>query len=46
MVVEYHKREWLLDHVGPYFAHVVVVAVVKKMDSFGVFDAGIVNLLA
>ena len=32
MVVEYDERERFLDSIGPEFAHVMIIAVVKEMD--------------
>lgn len=46
MMVEYHERKRFLDHVCPDFAHVVVIAVVEKVDSFGGFYARIGDLFA
>ena len=46
MVVENHKRERLLDHVGPDFAHGVVISAVDEVDPFGILDARVGDLPA
>ena len=43
MVVKNDKRKRFLDHVGPDFAHVVVIAVVEEVDSARVFNACVGN---
>ena len=35
MVVEYDERERFLNSIGPEFAHVMIIAVVKEMDVRG-----------
>lgn len=34
-MVEYDEREWFLNSVGPEFAHVMVIAVVKEVNGWG-----------
>lgn len=43
MVVEYDEREWFLDSIGPEFAHVMIIAVVKEVDGWRA--CGIVAIL-
>ena len=35
MVVEYDERKWFLNSVGPEFAHVMIIAIVKEVDVRG-----------
>ena len=46
VMIKNYKRKRLLDHVRPDFAHVVVIPVVKKMDSACIRDARVSNSLA
>ena len=43
MVVEYDERERFLDSIGPEFAHVMIIAVVKEVNCRGI--CGIVAIL-